>query len=237
MLIGARQLIKQCRLSAVLISDQREGKKRSFRKRISAPLRMKNSLLAEARVRHLASLAPALIRRGRRFDRCNPDLCCIRKAQRKLVAVNAQLQRIPERRKFYQRYLRTGNYAHIKKMLAERNCVNPGRLPDFQIFNCHLLISPYLRDVRTFQIAPYVLPDTIVPRTGGKCKYYYKNGKGSGTPGAYGALNATRCSRKPFCFSIFSTVSPATLQYSRTSSIVWAATSPWPIRLARGSSI
>ena len=50
-LVASRQLVKQRRLSAVLVSDKGKGQHHSLRQRISRSLWMEYALLAEARVR------------------------------------------------------------------------------------------------------------------------------------------------------------------------------------------
>ena len=71
-------------------------------------------------------------------DLFDTDLFRILEAQRQLIAVDLHFHRIAQRRKFDQRQFRTGNDAHIQKMLTEcafsADARDSGVFIDFEIF-------------------------------------------------------------------------------------------------------
>ncbi len=146
MLVGAGELVKEGGLSGVLVPDQGKGQLRVIGKGIAVPLAVKTSLLPQTRVLFVMALLLFLFflflfffpglrelspggalfggaseggSAGDFLDRQDPDQSGIVHAQGELIAVDADLHGIPQRRQLHDRDLGPGENAHVQKMLAE----------------------------------------------------------------------------------------------------------------------
>ena len=145
-LVGARELVKQRRLAAVLVADERKGQLRPFGKRLARPLWVEAAALAEARMLdgiRRRRLLRAVLRRIVHFF--HGDLRCVGKAQRQFIAVERKLDRVAHRRVLHDRDGHAGDQPHIEKMLAKRPFAADGlynaAFADFQILYRHGLSS------------------------------------------------------------------------------------------------
>ena len=141
MLIGTSQLIKQCGFSTVLISDKRKGQQRLVWKRNRVFPAVCFIHFAQSGMFSLLLPAVSLLRPFGAFHRCYCDLFSICKAQRQFISMNPQFHGIAHRCELHQCDFRTGNDAHIQKMLPKRAFpayrFNLRTLPGLQIFECH----------------------------------------------------------------------------------------------------
>ena len=119
MLVGAGQLVEQCRLAAVLVAHEGEGQQSSVRQRLARALGMELPFLAQARVGRGLAGGTRRGAGGALFAFCDVDLFGVGKAQRQLIAVDAQLHRVAHRRKLDKGHLCAGNDPHIQKMLPQ----------------------------------------------------------------------------------------------------------------------
>ena len=138
-LVGARQLVEQRRLAAVLVANEGKSQPRPLRQRVPAALRVELALFAQARVFRLSRIL-----RGRffPFDRgLHVDPGRVRQAQRQLVAVHAQLHRVAHGGQLFQRHLRARYHAHIQEVLPQGALAAHARdfraLSDLQISQRH----------------------------------------------------------------------------------------------------
>ena len=144
MLVGAGELVEESGLAAVLVAHQGEGQLCPLGQRLAGAAGMELALLAEARVRALASapLGGPLLRGRDRLDR---DLLRVRQTQCQLVAVDAQLHRVAQRGQLHHGELRAGDDPHIQKVLPQRPLAadgeDPGALSWFYI-SCSHASSP-----------------------------------------------------------------------------------------------
>ena len=120
MLSGACQLVKQGRLSGVLISHQGKCQERSRRQRISRSLWMIFPFLTESGMLSLLLFGMLFPFCGSRLSVFHLNFCGIIDTQSQLVAMDLELHRIAQRRIFYYRDLCAGNDSHIQEMLAQR---------------------------------------------------------------------------------------------------------------------
>ena len=112
MAAGTGKLIKQRRLSAILVSRQGKGEYFPIWKGILIRLVVVFSSFTKSRVRN------GLPFRYGTFFRLLPHisnlyLLCIGKAQSQFIAMYPQFHRITHRRIFYHRYIRFRNQPHI----------------------------------------------------------------------------------------------------------------------------
>ncbi len=142
MLPGAGQLIEQGSLAAVLIAYQCEGQLCPFRQRVAAAFGMKPSFLSKTGMQRL--LRGLLFRTYLCSDRLYLNLRGIGQSESKLIAVDPKLNGITHGSKFYDCDLRTWDYAHVKKMLAQgalsAYAFYKGGLSDFKFLECHTLL-------------------------------------------------------------------------------------------------
>ena len=148
-LVRARQLVKERRLSAVLIARQREAELRILRKRMFARLIMETTALTEARVliiieelsvlrcfcrielclrrRVLLLLPELMLLMLLRRDRPRLNLRRIRETKGQLIVMDPQLHRVAHRCKLHELHLRPRNHAHIQEMLSKRTLASDRR--------------------------------------------------------------------------------------------------------------
>ena len=118
MLSCSCQLIKQSRLSAILVTDECIGQYRPFRNRILMIPGMIFSTLTESRMIGILTLFNSPMISGSFLDLFNLNFFCFRKPERQFIAMNLYLHRIPHRSKLYYRHLCPRNHTHIKKVLT-----------------------------------------------------------------------------------------------------------------------
>ena len=145
-LVGARELVEERRLSAVLVADQGKRQRRPGRERIAGAFGMEAAALAEAGVLGLLSGRVFHLRLRRRLGRLHPDLRRVVQAQRQLVAAEHKLHRVAHGRVFDRPHLRAGDEAHVQKMLAQGSLAadarDDGALSDLQFSQCHAVRLP-----------------------------------------------------------------------------------------------
>ena len=145
-LVRARQLIKQRRFAAVLITRKCKGQRFSGRQRL-AGLHVVLAALAETRVKNRARVLRPHRLRYRVANFIDLYFFRIGKAQRQLVAMYAHLNGVAHRCEFHHGDVRLRNESHIQKMLAQRALAANGchrcRFADRQVFQCHAL-APFL---------------------------------------------------------------------------------------------
>ena len=120
MLLCSGKLIKKSCFSAILISNQGIGKNNIVIKRFFILFGMIFAVLAKARMINV--LLPVYTRMAAApfCYRLNFYFFGLCKAECKFIAMNLIFQRITHWSGFYQCDFRTGNHAHIKKMLPKR---------------------------------------------------------------------------------------------------------------------
>ena len=128
MLIGTGQLVKQCRLTTILIACQCKCQRCSIRKRMLSLLLM---IFAAFTKTGMIRKAPALLQssifsrlRGFMFGSCllnffNLYLLSICQSQRQLIAVKPQFHWVSHRCILHKCYFHARNHAHIQKMLTQ----------------------------------------------------------------------------------------------------------------------
>ena len=118
MLVRAGQLVEECGLSAVLVSDQGKGQHVAVRQRLCLPFYMVYSGLAQSRMFSFTALGSGFRDSLTFFDLCNADLFGISESQSKLIAPDPKFHRITHRRELDQFKLCSGDDPHIQKMLS-----------------------------------------------------------------------------------------------------------------------
>ena len=127
-LVGARELVEERGLAAVLLPGKGEGERGAFGKRILRIVVVVFARLANTRVRsliketlsplpHNGESLPSLM--GGAGGGSYLYFLCLRKAKCQHIALHEQLHRITHRCIFRQRHLGTRQNAHIQKMLAQ----------------------------------------------------------------------------------------------------------------------
>ena len=145
-LVGAGQLVKERRLTAVLVADERKAQQRAVRQRLARALGVELSFFAETRVIRGLPLRPLRALVGNALDPRDRDLFRVGKTQRQLIAVDAQLHRVAHRRKLDHRRLRAGDDPHVQKMLPQGAFAAHGfdasGLTRAQLAHFHILFTP-----------------------------------------------------------------------------------------------
>ena len=119
-LIGARQLVEQRGLSAVLISRQRKFEGRALGN--NSPRRPFAFFLAHARVGNVRRLLLFQKRLFRRIAHVgNPDFRRVRLSQGKLVPPHPKLDRVAHGRGFDQGHFRARRQPHVQNMFSQGN--------------------------------------------------------------------------------------------------------------------
>ena len=141
MLVGAGQLVEQRGLAAVLVAGEGEGQRRALGEGMLGFLLMEAAALAQTGVRN--GRAPLGRRQGNSVaDVLDFDFLRVRKTQRQLVAVNAQLHRVAHRRELDHGHVAVGDKTHVEKMLPQcafaADRTDGCGLADGQIFECHI---------------------------------------------------------------------------------------------------
>ena len=121
MLVGSRQLIKQCRLSTILISHQRICKCFLRRQRFFASFYMVFSFFTKSRMFRITNCRKSLMFPGSCINLLNLYLIRICQTQSQFITMNLQFHGISHRCKFNNGHLCPRNYTHIQKMLAKRS--------------------------------------------------------------------------------------------------------------------
>ncbi len=155
MLIGSGQLIKECRLAAVLVACQRKGQHPVIRKRMLIRLHMILSAFSKSgMIRIMACVRLHFGTALPRFLRCpaphrcavNLNMLCVIQAKRQFIVMNSEFNRIPHRSILYQRYGSSGNDAHVQKMLTKLTASPDNRhirfLSNFQFIQSHSVFLP-----------------------------------------------------------------------------------------------
>ncbi len=142
-LIRARQLIKQSRFSAVLVSSQCKGQQLALRQRMLFRLVVVLSALSETGMRDRFCVRLFFFFYGiPHFCNFNPSGIC--KAERQFIAVNPHFHGISHRCVFYHRHLCARNDSHIEEVLPQCPLSAYGadgrRFADRQFFQCHMYI-------------------------------------------------------------------------------------------------
>ena len=152
-LFGARQLVEQRCLAAVLVADQRKRQHGALGQRIAAAFRMETSAFTETEMLAHGFRRVRLLphRIGGRF---HFDLVRVVKPERQLISVETDLDRIAHRRVLHNFDIGAGNDAHIQEMLAQSaapaDCQHTCGLAFFYFLQCHgrclfsLIKFPYL---------------------------------------------------------------------------------------------
>ena len=140
-LIGSRQLVKQCGFSAVLISHQCICKCFPLRKRIGLSLYMVFAILSQSGMNCIVYIPCSLMGAGTGINGLDLDLIRICQTQRQFIAVDLKFQRIAHGRQLHRRHLSSGNHSHIQKVLPQ-SALSAHRFYDsalsyFQVFQCH----------------------------------------------------------------------------------------------------
>lgn len=122
MLVRARQLVKKRRLAAVLVARERERQQLVIRQRVLALAHMVAAALAETwMVRRLVrDVDDRMLVRLPLRQLLDADLLRIVDAQRQLILVDAELDRVPHRGELHQRDLRPRYHAHVEEVLPQR---------------------------------------------------------------------------------------------------------------------
>ena len=141
MLFCARKLIEKRRLAAVLVANQSESQYGAVGERIAAALRVETSsfpqpeMLAHRRLR--CRLLPDGFGNGFHFY-----FCGIVQAERQLISVKTDLDRIAHRRIFYDFDVGTRDNPHIQEVLPQRAAAadiqHTGGLSLFDFSQCHI---------------------------------------------------------------------------------------------------
>ena len=121
-LVRARQLVKKRRLAAVLVARERERQQLVIRQRVLTLAHMVAAALAEARMvrRLMRDLDDRMLVRLPLRQLLDADLLRIVDAQRQLILVDAELDRVPHRGELHQRDLRPRYHAHVEEVLPQR---------------------------------------------------------------------------------------------------------------------
>ena len=121
-LVGARQLVEQRGLAAVLVAHQREGERGALRQHVGRLAAHGLLAVIGARQHHVgnrflgrAGEAVGIVV-GRRPDL---DLLGVGQAQREVETVDAQFHGIAHRGVLHERHARAGNDPHVQEMLAQ----------------------------------------------------------------------------------------------------------------------
>ena len=118
MLVGSRQLVKQGRLSTVLVSRQGKGQNLSFRKWMFSLLHMIPSALSKSRMVHDLLVRRPHFRHGV-LHLSNLDFLRIRQTQGQFITMYPHLHWISHGGIFHHSHLRRRNDTHIQKMLPQ----------------------------------------------------------------------------------------------------------------------
>ena len=142
MLVGTGQLIKERSLAAVLITCERKRENLSFRKRLLSCLLVVLTTLTKTRVMLVVGVIMMMFYPSPLSYFFDLYLLCIMFSERKLITMNAELDRIAHRSVLNESHLHTGDNSHVQKVLPQRTLSSYRRnyagRTDRQISKCHL---------------------------------------------------------------------------------------------------